>query len=284
MRRCVSSYIELDRTETAMNRSVGMGVGGTFGRIGTIATNVFREVIRDRVLYLVGFYAVAMILAYRLLPEIAAATEKKILLDLGLATMSVLGLMIAIFVGTSLINKEIEKRTVFVLIAKPVSRVEFIIGKHWGLSGVLAVLVTAMTAINMAILQVANVPFSLRDLLISSSFLFLQLSLITAIALSFGVCTSSLLATLFTFGVFLMGQFSQDIVKFGKLAKNPSIEAATQGLYLVLPDLSRLDLKNQAVYNLIPSPDVLIVNAGYAVLYIVFVLAIASLLFSAREF
>lgn len=267
-----------------MNRSVGMGVGSTFGRIGTIATNVFREVIRDRVLYLVGFYAVAMILAYRLLPEIAAATEKKILLDLGLATMSVLGLMIAIFVGTGLINKEIEKRTVFVLIAKPVSRVEFIIGKHWGLSGVLAVLVTAMTAINIAILQVANVPFSLRDLLISSSFLFLQLSLITAIALSFGVCTSSLLATLFTFGVFLMGQFSQDIVKFGKLAKNPSIEAATQGLYLVLPDLSRLDLKNQAVYNLIPNPDVLIVNAGYAVLYIVFVLAIASLLFSAREF
>lgn len=267
-----------------MNRSAIMGVGSTAGRIGTIATNVFREVIRDRVLYLVGFYALAMMLAYRLLPEIAATTEKKILLDLGLAAMSVLGLIIAIFVGTNLVNKEIEKRTVFVLIAKPVSRVEFIIGKHWGLSGVLAVLVTAMTAINLAVLYLAKVPFSLRDLLISSSFLFLQLSLITAIALSFGVCTSSLLATLFTFGIFLMGQFSQDIVKFGKLAKNPSIEAATQGLYLVLPDLSRLDLKNQAVYNLIPTPDVLIANAGYAVLYIVFVLAIASLLFSAREF
>jgi Cu-processing system permease protein len=110
------------------------------------------------------------------------------------------------------------------------------------------VLVTAMTAIDGAILTVAKVPFSLPDLLISSSFLFLQLSLITAIALGFGVFTSSLLATLLTFGVFLMGQFSQDIVKFGKLTKNPSIEAATQGLYLVLPDLSRLDLKNQAVY------------------------------------
>jgi Cu-processing system permease protein len=268
----------------AMSRSAVMSAGGIFGRIGTIATNVFREVIRDRILYLIGFYALAMMLAYRLLPEVAAANEKKILLDLGLAAMTVLGVITAIFVGTTLVNKEIEKRTVFVLIAKPVSRTEFIIGKHWGLSGVLAVLVTAMTAIDGAILTVAKVSFSLPDLLISSSFLFLQLSLITAIALGFGVFTSSLLATLLTFGVFLMGQFSQDIVKFGKLTKNPSIEAATQGLYLVLPDLSRLDLKNQAVYHLIPNSDVLIGNAAYAVLYIVFVLAIGSLLFSAREF
>ena len=267
-----------------MSRSAVMSAGGIFGRIGTIATNVFREVIRDRILYLIGFYALAMMLAYRLLPEVAAANEKKILLDLGLAAMTVLGVITAIFVGTTLVNKEIEKRTVFVLIAKPVSRTEFIIGKHWGLSGVLAVLVTAMTAIDGAILTVAKVSFSLPDLLISSSFLFLQLSLITAIALGFGVFTSSLLATLLTFGVFLMGQFSQDIVKFGKLTKNPSIEAATQGLYLVLPDLSRLDLKNQAVYHLIPNSDVLIGNAAYAVLYIVFVLAIGSLLFSAREF
>ena len=120
-----------------------VSVGSTLGRVVTIATNVFREVIRDRILYLIGFYALALMLAGRLLPEIAATTEKKILLDLSLAAMSVLGLVIAVFVGTGLVNKEIEKRTVFVLIAKPVSRTEFIIGKHWGLSAVLAVLVAA---------------------------------------------------------------------------------------------------------------------------------------------
>ena len=147
----------------------------------------------------------ALMLAGRLLPEIAATTEKKILLDLSLAVMSVLGLVIAIFVGTGLVNKEIEKRTVFVLIAKPVSRAEFIIGKHWGLSAVLAVLVAAMTAIALLILSFYQVPFSLRDILISSSFLFLQLSLITAVAIGFGVFTSSLLAVLFTFAIYLMG-------------------------------------------------------------------------------
>ncbi|MBE9011086.1 ABC transporter permease, partial [Pseudanabaenaceae cyanobacterium LEGE 13415] len=120
-------------------------VGGTFTRIIAIASNVFREVMRDRVLYLIGLYAAGVLLASRLLPEVAASTEDKILLDLALAVMPVLGLIVAIFIGTNLVNKEFEKRTVFVLIAKPVSRAEFIIGKHWGLSAVLAILITTMS-------------------------------------------------------------------------------------------------------------------------------------------
>ncbi|MCU0550807.1 MAG: ABC transporter permease [Leptolyngbya sp. Prado105] len=259
-------------------------VGGTFNRIGAIAANVFREVIRDRILYLIAFYAGGILLANYLLPQVAAATEKKILLDLTLAAMPVIGLIVAIFVGTGLVNKEIEKRTVFVLIAKPVSRTEFIIGKHLGLSAVLAVLITVMSAIALGILWAAKVPFSLSNLLISSSFLLLQLSLISAIAILFGVFTTSLLAMMLTFGIYLMGQLSQDIVKFGKLTKNPSVETATQGLYLILPDLARLDLKNQAVYHLIPSPQILLGNVAYAILYIAFTLTIASLIFSRREF
>lgn len=261
-----------------------VSVKGTLIRVLAIASNVFREVIRDRILYLIGFYALAMILANRLLPSLSASTEQKIFLDLTLASMNVLGLVIAVFVGTGLINKEIEKRTVFVLISKPVSRAELIVGKHLGLTAVLAVLVSAMSTIAFALLSFSQIPFSLHSILISSGFLVLQLSLVSAIAILFGVFTSSLLAMLFTFGVYLMGIASQDLVKFGKFTKTPAIESLTQGLYLVLPDLARLDLKNQAVYNLIPSPDLLWMNGLYAVLYIAFVLSIASLIFSAREF
>jgi ABC-type transport system involved in multi-copper enzyme maturation permease subunit len=261
-----------------------VSVKGTLIRVLAIASNVFREVIRDRILYLIGFYALAMILANRLLPSLSASTEQKIFLDLTLASMNVLGLVIAVFVGTGLINKEIEKRTVFVLISKPVSRAELIVGKHLGLSAVLGVLVSAMSTIALALLSFSQIPFSLHSILISSGFLVLQLSLVSAIAILFGVFTSSLLAMLFTFGVYLMGIASQDLVKFGKFTKTPAIESLTQGLYLVLPDLARLDLKNQAVYNLIPSPDLLWMNGLYAVLYIAFVLSIASLIFSAREF
>lgn len=261
-----------------------VGIRGILARVFAIASNVFREVMRDRILYLIGFYALAMLLANRLLPSIAATTEQKIFLDVTLAAMAVLGLVVAVFVGTGLINKEIEKRTVFVLISKPVSRSELIVGKHLGLTAVLAVLVAAMTTIAIGILSFSQVPFSLPSLLISSGFLVVQLSLVGAIAILFGVFTSSLLAMFFTVGVYLMGIASQDIVKFGRLTKNPSIEAMTQGLYLVLPDLARLDFKNQAVYNLLPSPEVLFTNGLYALLYIAFVLAIASLIFSAREF
>lgn len=249
-----------------------------------IAANVFREVIRDRVLYLIILFAIGMLAAVRLLPEVAATTEDKIIRDVGLAAMTLLGLVVAVFVGTGLVNKEIEKRTVLVMIAKPISRIEFIVGKHWGLSGVLAVLVAAMTGIYMALLAVNKVAFPVSSILVSSVFLWLMLSLMTAVAIMFGVFTSSLLATLLTFTVFLMGSFSANLVALGAQSKNPTVEMITRNLYLVVPDLSRLDLKNQAVYGLLPGPEMLLQNALYAVLYIILLLAIATLIFSRRQF
>ncbi len=253
-------------------------------RTAVIAINVFREVIRDRALYLIIFFALAMAVATRLLPEISATMENKILLDVGLAAMGLLGLVIAVFVGTGLVNKEIEKRTVLVLIAKPISRLEFIVGKYLGLSAVLAVLVAAMTGIYMGILTFSHVPFPAVSIAISSLYLFFQLSLVTAIAITFGVFTSSLLATLLTFAVYLVGNFSRDLVSLGILSKNPAVETVTRNLYYVLPDLARFDLKNQAVYGQIPGWDTLSLNAGYGLLYAVVLLVIATLVFSVREF
>ncbi len=251
-----------------------------------MATNVFREVIRDRILYIIGFYALLMVVVMQLLPQIAATTEDKIFLDFGLAAMNILGLIVAVFVGTGLVSKEIEKRTVLVLIAKPISRAEFITAKHLGLSSVLALLVAVMTVIYLALLQFQGVTYSLVSILLASLYLFLQLSLITAVALALGVFTSSVLATLLTFAVYLMGHFSQDLVNIGRISRNPGFERLTQILYLILPDLSRLDLKNQAVYGteLLPNSLTLIANASYGLVYIVLLLAIAILVFARREF
>jgi Cu-processing system permease protein len=267
-----------------MQQSSVTSIGSTFGRITAIAANVFREVIRDQALYLIGFYALFLVIANRLLPEIAAFTEKKIIFDVGLALIAILGLIIAVFVGTGLVNKEIDQRTVFVLIAKPVSRVEFIVGKHWGLAAVLAVLIAAMTAILIGLLHFTQVPYRLSSILIFAVFLFIQLALVAAVAIGFGVFTSSLLASFLTLAVYFMGQMSREIVSLGKLTKNPQIEQLTQNLYLVLPDLARFDFKDQTPYNLIPAADILLQNAGYGALYIILVLAIAALIFSVREF
>ncbi|MBD2519492.1 ABC transporter permease [Nostoc sp. FACHB-973] len=255
-------------------------------KIFVLAKNVFQEVIRDRILYIIGFYALILAAAFGVLPEFAAATEDKIFLDFGMAAMNAIGLIVTIFVGTGLVNKEIEKRTILVLIAKPVSRSEIIIGKYLGLSAVLAVLIAMMTAIYLLFLQFGNIAHPTASILIAAIFLFLQLSLVTAVAIAFGVFTASLLATVLTFAVYLIGNITQDLVQFGRLSRNLGIERLTQGLFLILPDLSRLDLKNNAVYGLQALPDTttLIANAGYGLVYSVMLLAIAILIFSQREF
>ncbi|BAY14538.1 ABC-2 type transporter [Nostoc sp. HK-01] len=251
-----------------------------------IAKNVFQEVVRDRILYVIGFYTLILAIAGRALPEFAATNEDKILLDFGIVAMSVITLIVAVFVGTGLVKKEIDKRTILVLIAKPVSRSEIIAGKFLGLSAVLAILIATMTAIYLGFLQLENIPHPTLSIVIAAVFLFLQLSLINAVAITLGVFTNSLLAITLTFGVYLMGNITQDLVKLGRLSRNSAMERVTQGLYLVLPDLSRLDLKNDAVYGMqaLPDASLLITNAGYGVLYSIFLLAIASFVFSKREF
>ncbi|BAU66302.1 hypothetical protein STA3757_37060 [Stanieria sp. NIES-3757] len=253
-------------------------------RVFTIAKNGFQEVIRDRILYFVGFFSLLLILAVRLIPEIAAGTHEKILLDFGIGSIALLSVVVAIFVGTSLINKEIEKRTLLMLIPKPISRAELIVGKHLGLVAVLVVMVGIMMTIYLGMMSFSAISYPLVALAISAGYLLLELSLLIAVAILFGVFTSSILATLLSFGVYLMGHFSQDLVELGKLSKNESIETLTTSLYLVLPDLSRLDLKNEAVYGLLPNYTDLFGHALYGLLYTILLLIIAMIIFSQKEF
>lgn len=255
-------------------------------RVFVIAVNVFREVIRDRALYIILLFALLLVAASFLLPEIAAGTDGKVLLDLGLGAIEILGLVVAVFVGTGLVNKEIEKRTVLVLMAKPISRAEFIFGKHLGLTAVIAVLVAAMTLINLLVLSWRQVSYSFSSVLLSSFYQIFELSLIAATAILFGVFTSSLLAALLTFAVYLMGNITRDLIAFSRLSENPQLQQLMQGLYLLLPDLSRLDLKNQAVYGLqvLPGAIDLIGSALYALIYIIVLLIIASTVFAKRQF
>ena len=253
-------------------------------RVFTIANNGFKEVIRDRILYFIGFFSLLLILAQRIIPEIAAGTHEKILLDVGIGAINILSVIVAVFVGTSLINKEIEKRTLLMLIPKPISRAELILGKHLGLTAVLGVMVAIMMGIYLAMLSISHIDYPTSALITAGIYLLLELSLITAIAILFGVFTSSILATLLSFGVYLMGHFSEDLVELGKLSKNANIESLTTSLYLVLPNLSRLDLKNEAVYGLLPSFGELAAHAVYGLLYTALLLIISMMVFAQKEF
>jgi ABC-type transport system involved in multi-copper enzyme maturation permease subunit len=253
-------------------------------RVWTIANNGFQEVIRDRILYFIGLFALMQIIALRLLPEIAAGTHEKILLDFGIGALSLLNVVVAIFVGTGLINKEIEKRTLLMLIPKPIARAELIVGKHLGLWAVLAITVGIGMIVYLGMLSFSGITYPFGSLVIAAIYLLIELALLIAVAILFGVFTSSILATLLSFGVYLMGHFSQDLVELGKLSKNESIEAFTTSLYLILPDLSRLDLKNEAVYGLLPNTSDLIGHGLYGLLYTTLLLVIAITIFAQKEF
>ena len=253
-------------------------------RVFTIANNGFKEVIRDRILYFIGFFSLLLILAQRIIPEIAAGTHEKILLDFGIGAIAILSIIVAIFVGTALINKEIETRTLLMLIPKPISRAELILGKHLGLTGVLGVMIAIMMAIYLVMLSVSEISYPTQALIVSGVYLLIELALIVAVAILFGVFTSSILATLLSFGVYLMGHFSEDLVELGKLSKNANIESLTTSLYLVLPNLSRLNLKNDAVYGQLPTSGELISHALYGLLYTSLVLIISIMIFAQKEF
>lgn len=254
-------------------------------RTWAIAHNVFRETVRDRVLYLVLIYLILIVGAGSLLPTLSLGAGDKVILDIGMAGLSALSLIVAVFLGTGLIRKEIEKRTVFVMIAKPMSRVEFIVGKHLGLASLLSLLVVLMAAIFLgyASLQFNDIPYG--PILLALVFTYIELLLIVAAALLFGTFTSSVLATLYTFSLYLLGHLSPSLLRLSDLTESTWTRRVLEGLYLVLPNLERLNLKNVVVYGQLPdSATGLVLDGAYGILYTLLLLSIASLIFSRRQF
>lgn len=256
----------------------------SMSRIWAIAINGFREGIRARALYLIAFFALLFALALQILPDISATYEDKILLDFGLGTIGLLTAIAAIALGAKTIDQEIERRTILVLVAKPLSRTEFIVGKHLGLVGVALVWLVTMTAIYLLGLSLANVSYSWGAIALSAFYLLLELGLLIAAALTFSVFTSSLLATLLTFGLYLVGHFSRDLLELGQLSENSTLERFTQVLYVILPDLSRLNLRNDVVYGVMPSGGEIGLDVFYGLAYIMALLTLATAVLSHRQF
>ena len=257
-----------------------------FARIWTIARNVFLEVVRDRILYVIGVFAVIMVMAISMLPEVAAGTEDKLILDTGLAAINILSLFVVVFVGTGLINKEIEKKTVLVLIAKPVSRWEFIVGKHLGLSLVMALLISSLTVVMLGLLSFSGVPYELHLMLLAVLFMFLEMMLLIAAAMMFGVVTSTVLATLMTLAIFAVGHETRNILALDRIAESESFRRVAEGLFLVLPDLERLNLKNEIANGFVapPSGGGLLENAVYGLIYTALLLTVTVTVFERRQF
>lgn len=254
------------------------------GRLWAIALNTFRENRRDRILYVLLLFAVLMIIAGIAVSELSPFEQPKILLDLGQASMFLVGSLIAILLGAGLVSKEIERRTIYVIVSKPVGRGEFLVGKVLGLAITLTAATAVMAVILLAVTSLYGQPPTLA-LGQSIVLLWCQLTLLVCLAVAFASFVSSTtLAVMFSFSCWILGQVAEDLDVLARRIESPAVAGLLRAFYWLLPNLSLLDAKVRGTYG-VPVPAAEFFSAiGYAVAYSVMLLAFASLAISRRDF
>ena len=253
-------------------------------RIGYIAFNTFREAVRDRVLYNLVAFAALLSVAAILVGEISIDIERLVVVNLGLTAVSLFGVVIAIFMGIGLVSKEIEKRTLYTVLSRPVRRWEFVVGKFLGLTGTLVVNTFFMAiGVFLALLYVAH-KFERTDVsvLVALYFIVLEFLIVCALALFFSAFSTPLMSALFTFALFLIGCLADDLRGFARITQGLTGTMATAIAYLV-PNFSTFNIINQAAHGYAVPGRLIFFNTVYALLYSAMAISGAVLIFQRRN-
>ena len=255
-------------------------------RVASIALHTFKESVRERVLYNLIAFALLLIGAAVLFGSISVGVEKIILVNLGLSSISVFGLLMAIFIGIGLVSKEIERRTIYSILSKPVHRAEFIIGKYLGLLLTLVINTAIMTAGFYAALLYQNRTLRLTDLVVLEAvyFILLQFALVVGLALLFSCISTPVLSAVFTLCLYIIGNLLSDIRWFGQETGSALVEKVTAVLYYLLPNFGNFNAITQVSHGEGIPGYLLLSNSLYALLYVSIILSASILIFEEKEF
>ena len=237
-----------------------------------------------------------LIAASYLIGQLSAGQDVKIIKDIGLGATQVFGLFIAVFIGIGLVSKEVDRRSIYSLLSKPVRRHELILGKYAGLVLTLAVNIAVMAAALYAVLgymawvesdevrQLWEAPATDPAMLWAIFLVFAQLMLVTAIALFFSTFSSPSLSAVLTFGLFVVGHFNADLRNFENVVDSRAAAYLARALYYLLPNLEPFDIRAEVVHAQSVSLGYVAWTTGYAGAYIVALLLAAMFIFSRRDF
>jgi ABC-type transport system involved in multi-copper enzyme maturation permease subunit len=257
---------------------------------------VFRESVRDKVLYNLVLFAVLLIGASYFIGQLTAGQDVKIIKDLGLAATSLFGLFIAVFIGIGLVSKEVEKRSIYSLLAKPIERYQLVLGKYAGLVLTLAVNLSVMVGALYVVLGCmawVEGPLAARAwerpaldpmLLEAVALTFVELAVVTAIAVFFSTFSTPILSAAFTFGLVVAGRFSADLRDFNQVVDSRAAAAVARALYWLLPNLAPYDIRGQVVHGQAVTAGYLALVSAYGLLYTAALLIAAMFIFSRRDF
>jgi len=258
--------------------------GGINSRIALIAFNTFREAVRDRVLYNLIAFALLISGAAILVGEISIDIERLVVVNLGLTAVSLFGVVIAIFIGIGLVSKEIDKRTLYTVLSRPVRRWEFVVGKFFGLTGTLVVNTFFMAlGVILALLYVAH-RFEKMDwwVLAALYFIVLQFFIVCALSLLFSSFSTPLMSAVFTFALFVIGNLAEDLRGFARVTPGLAGGIATALAYVV-PNFSAFNVISQVAHGDPVSGQLILYNTAYALLYSAMAISGAVLIFQRRN-
>jgi ABC-type transport system involved in multi-copper enzyme maturation permease subunit len=259
-------------------------------RLFAIALNTFREAIRNKVLYSLLFFALALIASALLLGQISLHEDARITRDVGLGGIALFSVLIAIFVGVNLVYKELERKTVFSLIPKPIHRFEFILGKFAGMVLTLAVQVAIMSAVLFCVLLAQGAAVD-APVLVAITLLFVEVVVVTAVAVLFSSFSTPFLSGLFTLGIFVVGRSTPELRELiAKLHSGALKVALSVGLRIV-PDLHLFYVSGAlvggqpvSVHGTYVGWSYVATATAYGLGYGALALVLATALFSRRDF
>ncbi len=260
-------------------------------KVLTIAGNTFREAIRDRILYNLLFFALLMIAISLLLASLTVGEQSRIIIDIGLGSINIFGVLIAIFLGIGLIIKEIDRKTIYNILSKPVPRYQFIAGKYLGLLITIIVNLAIMGAGLYIILMInelrwGNYIFNVNpDIWKAIYMIFIELMVVTAIAMMFSTfSSSSTLSAIFTIAIYLIGHLTEELKLIGGKLQDSLMETVINIFYYLLPNLDNFNIKGKVVHGIYVSPRYMIMVTLYGILYIGAVMLISGVIFQRRDF
>jgi ABC-type transport system involved in multi-copper enzyme maturation permease subunit len=252
-------------------------------RVDAIARNTVREAIRNRILYVLLFFGVLLIGTGILVSSLSYVETERILQSVGLSSLRLFGAMIAIFVGVGLIHKEVERRTIYTILAKPVSRTEFLLGKYLGLVATLWLQVAIMALAFVAVSLLAGAPLHSGHAA-AIGMAAVELAILVGVATLFSSFTTPILASLFSAGIYAIGHVSRDLLELGAQSEGAGVARVTWLLHKIAPDLESFNLTVQAIHQLPIEASQIWLPIGYALCYVVALLGLASLIFERRDF
>lgn len=251
-------------------------------RILAVAMNTFRESVRDKVLYVLLLFAAVTILSSKALGYISVGQDIKIIVDISLASVSIFGALIAVFVGTNLVYKEVDKRTIYTILSRPLWRYEFILGKYFGLALLITVVTVVMTAISAIYVLTlgGNVgsTFFLAALLI-----YWKLLLVTALSVLLSTVTAPILGAIIVFSCYVLGHATGILVDLPNQLDGTVVQKVMTGIYYVIPNLSNFDIRAEAANGVEVAGAYIVWALAYGTMYTVLFLTLAALAFENKD-